>query len=168
MSGPVIRRLGPQDADAHREIRLFGLTEAPEAFSTTYEVEAAKTREQIVKRLDDTVVFGAFVDEVLVGVAGFAFAEDAREQHKGLLWGMYVRPEARRLKLGAALVQAVLDHAAQHVEQIRLIVIDNNAPAIALYERMGFVAYGVEPRALKGPSGYTDDRLMVKFLNADA
>ena len=87
-----------------------------------------------------------------------------KERHKGLLWGMYVEPDARRYRIGAALVQAVLDHAAGEVEQVRLAVSYGNAAAIGLYERLGFVAYGREPRALKGLDGYSDDMLMVRFL----
>jgi ribosomal protein S18 acetylase RimI-like enzyme len=97
-------------------------------------------------------------------MAGFYRESSPKERHKGMLWGMYVAPDARRFRLGAELVQAVLDHAAGEVEQVRLAVSNGNAAAIGLYERLGFVAYGHEPRALKGPNGYSDDLLMVRFL----
>lgn len=110
-------------------------------------------------------MFGAFVDGRLAGVAGFVREAGAKQRHKGTLWGMYVDPSARRYKVGAALVQAVLDHAAGEVEQVLLAVGAANAAAIGLYERLGFVVYGHEPRALKEPDGYSDDVLMVKFLD---
>jgi GNAT superfamily N-acetyltransferase len=111
-----------------------------------------------------TGIFGAFLEERIVGMAGFYRESSPKERHKGMLWGMYVEPAARRFRLGAGLVQAVLDHAAGEVEQVRLAVSYGNAAAVGLYERLGFVAYGHEPRALKGPSGYSDDLLMVRFL----
>jgi ribosomal protein S18 acetylase RimI-like enzyme len=43
-----------------------------------------------------------------------------------------------------------------------------NESAQSLYERFGFTAYGIEPNALKTPSGYSDEILMVKFLQAAA
>jgi len=98
-------------------------------------------------------------------MAAFMRESSPKERHKGLLWGMYVDPDARRFRIGAALVQSVLDHAAGEVEQVRLAVSQGNAAAIGLYERLGFIAYGVEPRALKGPGGYSDDLWMVRFLD---
>ena len=166
MSAPdvVIRRLDPGDAEAFREIRLSGLKDAPEAFSATYEVEVEHPIDHFRQRLADLPVFAAFLDGRTVGVAGFSRETSPKQKHKGLLWGMYVAPEARRYRIGAALVQAVLDHARGEVEQVRLAVGHGNATAIRFYERLGFVTYGREPRALKGPNGYSDDVLMVRFF----
>jgi len=36
------------------------------------------------------------VSSPLVGVAGFRVEDAVKLRHKGVLWGMYVRPEARR------------------------------------------------------------------------
>ena len=116
----------------------------------------------------NTAVFGAFLEGRIVGMAGFFRESSPKERHKGMLWGMYVIPDARRFRLGAALVQTVLDHAAGEVEQVRLAVSHGNTAAIGLYERLGFIAYGHEPRALKGPDGYSDDILMVRFLDEAA
>ena len=163
----TIRRLKPADAEAYRAIRLAALKAAPESFSSTYEAEVDRPIEHFGRRVADTAIFGAFADEQLVGMAGFMRESSPRERHKGLLWGMYVAPAARRYRIGAALVQAVLDHAAGEVEQVRLAVSHGNTAAIGLYERLGFVAYGHEPRSLKGLGGYSDDVLMVRFLETD-
>jgi ribosomal protein S18 acetylase RimI-like enzyme len=65
---------------------------------------------------------------------------------------------------GAALLEALIAHAAGVVEQVRLGVIDTNIAAIRLYERHGFEVYGREVRALKTAAGYADEVLMVRFL----
>jgi ribosomal protein S18 acetylase RimI-like enzyme len=85
--------------------------------------------------------------------------------HRGALWGMYVRPEARGKGLGAALVRRILDDASGQVEQMHLTVVASNGPAQRLYERMGFASYGVEPRSLMIDGSYFDEIMMVRHLD---
>ncbi|EIP85993.1 acetyltransferase, GNAT family protein [Burkholderia humptydooensis MSMB43] len=159
-----IRRLFAAHAADYRAIRLAALRDAPEAFGSTYDAEAERSLAAFAQRLDSSIVFGAYVDGAIAGMAGFKRLDGAKERHKGFLWGVYVAPAARRLGVGAALLDAALAAAAQTVEQVTLAVIDGNGAARAFYERHGFVAYGVEPRALKGANGYADELLMMRFL----
>ena len=56
-----------------------------------------------------------------------------------ILEDLFVQPAARRTGLGAALVQAALDRARERgCRWIELDTYEDNAPAIALYERFGF------------------------------
>jgi ribosomal protein S18 acetylase RimI-like enzyme len=89
-----------------------------------------------------------------------------KRRHKGLLWGMYVRPAARNLGLGRRLVEAVLKHASGHVELLQLTVVSENLSAHRLYTSLGFAEYGREARALKQNGRYYDEILMVRFLTA--
>ncbi|HEX4202119.1 MAG TPA: GNAT family N-acetyltransferase [Chthoniobacterales bacterium] len=159
-----IRRLTPSDADAFRSVRLEALQNAPEAFGSTFEKESAEPLQHFVDRLARNVVFGGFLDLSLVGVAGFYKQEGTKMNHKGVLWGMYVKREARGSGLATALVETVLDHASKEVEQVQLTVVVNNARARRFYERMGFVEYGLEKESLKYHGAYFDEALMVKFL----
>ena len=109
-------------------------------------------------------MFGAYRDGRIVGMAGFKQETGPRDSHKGFVWGFFVEPDARGQGVGAALMEALIAHASGVVEQLTLAVVSSNAEAIALYERFGFRSYGVEPRALKGPDGYADEVLMVRFL----
>jgi len=59
----------------------------------------------------------------------------------------------------------VIQAARGEVEQILLTVTQGNNAAIALYERSGFVTYGVEPRACRDDDGYSDKVLMVLRLD---
>jgi RimJ/RimL family protein N-acetyltransferase len=67
--------------------------------------------------------------------------------------------------LSAAIVNAVIEHAAGRVEQILLAVAAHNHRAIRFYERMGFKSFATEPRALKVGGRYVDELLMIRFLD---
>jgi ribosomal protein S18 acetylase RimI-like enzyme len=161
-----VRRLTPADAARYREIRLAGLRNSPEAFGSTFETESLKPMSSFAERLRSSAVFGAFRGTELLGIAGFAFHEGVKEAHKGLLWGMYVRPNARKSGVGRQLVDAVVDFARQQVEILQLRVVADNEPARRLYAGLGFVEYGLEKSSLKQGGTYYDEILMALDLKA--
>ena len=138
-----VRRLSPLDAAAYRDLRLAGLQAHPEAFGTSWEEEAAHPLAWFEDRLDRNVIFGGKQAAAvpLRGVVGFYVPDGAKQRHKGVLWGMFIQPEARGTGLGPSLVARVLEHARQTVEEVRLTVVATNAAAIRLYERAGFERY---------------------------
>jgi RimJ/RimL family protein N-acetyltransferase len=162
-----IRRVMPADAALYREIRLAGLKESPEAFGSTFGRENAQPLAWFCDRLRAFQVFGAFRSMALLGIAGFAIHEGEKEKHKGRLWGMYVRPDARNTGVGRQLVEAVIDHARDHVEVIQLSVVSGNEGARRLYARLGFIEYGVEKNSLKQDGRYYDEILMALDLMPD-
>lgn len=164
MSQVQIRRLDVADAADYRAIRLAALQGDAEAFGSTYEAEAGRPLSAFAERLASSVVFGAYVDGEVVGMAGFKQREGSRECHKAFVWGTYVRPDMRRQGVAEALIEALLRSAAQLVEQLTLCVVKDNAAAIALYRKFGFEVYGSEPRALKSAAGYADEVLMARLL----
>jgi ribosomal protein S18 acetylase RimI-like enzyme len=162
-----IRRLAQEnaaDGALYRDIRLEGLRANPEAFGSTFEIENARTLSWFFDRLGTSTVLGAFCDTKLVAIAGFAIQEGQKRDHKGLLWGMYVRPGARGIGVGRRLVEAVLDLARQRVELIQLTVVQDNEQARRLYASLGFLDYGLEKNALKQNGRYYDEVLMAKNL----
>lgn len=161
---PDIKVLEPKDAPAFRELRLAGLKRHPEAFGASYDEEAALPLAEIERRLAAGTVFGAFADGALLGVAGLLVPGAAKKRHKGVLWGVYVRPGVRGEGLGTALVSAVIAHARGRVAQLDAAVVTDNAPARRLYQKLGFRAYGLEPRALKVGERYYDQELLVLML----
>lgn len=158
------RQLMPGDAALYRSIRLAGLKESPEAFGSTFEAEFTKPLAWFFNRLSGSDVFGAFLDVEILGVAGFAVRQGEKEAHKGLLWGMYVRPEARGAGVARRLVEAVIAHARGRVELIQLSVVVGNEAARRLYLHLGFVEYGIEKNSLKYDGRYYDEILMAKEL----
>lgn len=160
----TIRLLTPADAAIYRRIRLEALAAHPEAFSSTLARERDEPLSWFEERLTASDVFGAFIEQELVGVAGFRRQDGAKLAHKGVLWGMYVRRTARTSGVGRSLVEAVVAHAAARVEQLQLVVVSENEAALRLYTAAGFVAYGHEVKALKQNGRYFDEILMARFL----
>jgi RimJ/RimL family protein N-acetyltransferase len=163
-----IRQLTPADTALYRGIRLAGLKHNPEAFGSTFEAEFIKPLAWFFERLSNSQVFGAFRGAEILGVAGFAIRAGEKEAHKGLLWGMYVRPNARGAGIARRLVEAVIACARLRVELIQLSVVVGNEQARRLYAGLGFVEYGLERNSLKHNGRYYDEILMAKELTADS
>jgi ribosomal protein S18 acetylase RimI-like enzyme len=155
-----LRRLTPEDAALYRDIRLEALADSPDAFASTLESEQDRPLESFAARLSDSHVVGAFDGPRLAGVAGFYVQAGPKHAHKGMLWGMYVRPAYRGAGIGRVLVEAIIAHARQRVELLQLFVVSDNAAARRLYTSLGFVEYGVERHATKYQGQYHDDVLM--------
>jgi ribosomal protein S18 acetylase RimI-like enzyme len=166
MTGFRLARLTAADAPAYRELRLEALRDHPEAFAASFEDEAARPPDWFAARLAAGAVWAGWQgDEPRpAGTAGLFVGEGAKTRHKGVLWGMYVRPGARGTGLAAALVEQVLDHARGVVEEVRLSVVSTNVAAIRFYTRLGFTPFATEPRALKVGGAYHDEVLMLHRL----
>jgi len=161
----MIRLLTSADAALYRAIRLEALATHPEAFTSTLEREQDKPLAWFEERLTISDVFGAFSADELVGTAGFRREDGAKTAHKGVLWGMYVGPQARKSGTGRLLIGAVVAHAAKRVEQLHLVVVSENHAALHLYAAAGFVEYGRGVKALKSGGRYYDETLMALFFD---
>jgi RimJ/RimL family protein N-acetyltransferase len=160
-----VRPLRADEAATWRAIRLEALRLHPEAFGAAFENEAAQPLSFFAERLTAGVTFGGFQDQELLGSVGFRVQAGAKREHKGMLWGMYVRQAARGTGLARGLIEALLDHARGRVELIQLTVVADNPIARRLYASFGFEPYGLEERALKVDGRYLDDVLMAKRLS---
>ncbi len=77
--------------------------------------------------------------QVAVDVEPVGFALVARRGTEAWIGGMGTSPAYREIGLGARTLTAAIDAAAATgVRAVWLEVLDDNAPAIALYERLGF------------------------------
>ncbi len=159
----LIRTLAPSDAQAFRDVRLEGLATAPEAFGSSYEEEVGTPLETIQQRLSPSgpnAVFGAFADDVLIGVAGFVVNDRIKTRHKGIMWGVYVKPEWRGHRVGKALVQHVIERASRHVMILEATVGLANENARRTYHALGFKPYGIARRALRVGDRFYDEELL--------
>jgi ribosomal protein S18 acetylase RimI-like enzyme len=169
----TIRRLVADDTDACIALRQAMLHDAPAAFLASPEADfgsdPARVRTQLSDSGPESVIFGVFdgaFDGVLVGSVGMMRSRHAKAAHKVDVWGMYVAPAARRQGLGRRLLDAVIEHAQgmADVRQINLGVSADAPAARALYEALGFQAWGTEPNALGHGGRLFDETHMVLTL----
>jgi RimJ/RimL family protein N-acetyltransferase len=164
-----IRRLDSPDANAFQALRLQALRECPTAFSSSYEEEFETPIIVIAGRLapeSGRDMFGAFSETELVGTIGFGREGARKLAHKGFIRGMYVSAAFRNQGIGRQLVSHALQHAASlsGLRQVTLTVTASNLAAIALYEKMGFTSFGLEPAALLVNGELHDEIYMVRFV----
>ena len=169
----TIRRLVADDAAAYRALRLQGLRNHPDAFTSSYEEEIEKSLAATASRIgaDGTDrVFGAFRGDMLCGVVGLGREARAKARHKAVVFGMYVAPDHAGRGLGTALLAYAIDAAQRDsgLTQLLLTVTDTNAAAVRLYERAGFRSFGIEPRAIRVGDTYFAKDHMILFLDRTA
>ena len=173
MNNITVRPLNESDAHAFQDLRLKGLQEHPDAFASTYEREVAYSMEFVAERLRRTTesrnnfTLGAFREEDLLGLVGFYRKTGEKEQHRGHIWGMYVRSDEQGKGIGKALLSKAIDlaEALPGLEQIELCVVTRNKLARNLYASLGFVSCGIDPRALFVDGEYFHEERMVLILN---
>ena len=125
-------------------------------------MKAAEPLAFFAARLAASAVFGAFRGADLVGVAGFFVQPGPKHAHKGMLWGMYVRPQARGAGIGRDAGRG--GHRACPPSR-RAAPADGGqreCRRAGFISELGFVEYGLEKRAAKYRGRYHDDVLMAK------
>ncbi|MBO1753749.1 N-acetyltransferase [Allobranchiibius sp. CTAmp26] len=140
-----IRELGPDDWRVWREVRLAALRDAPEAFgSTSAEWEDADEARWRARLVDVPLHALADLDGLPAGVLS-ATAPDETGRLEFI--SMWVAPFARGRAVGGALIEYALRWVASRYPEVPVVlqVRKHNAPAIALYERHGFVIVGENP-----------------------
>lgn len=131
-----------------RERRFLAFTEAPppEQSRAFYESVIA----------NGSVLLVALLDGSIVGWCDVLPTHGQACAHVGSL-GMGVIASARGRGIGTRLSKAAIDAAwAAGVTRIELIVRADNANAIALYERHGFVVEGRQRQAFRVDGAYLD------------
>ena len=147
----MIRRLVASDVQAYVALRGEALDREPFAFGTSPGEDIARSVARARRMLADpqNAVFGAF-EPSLAGMVGVRRQARKKLHHKAEVWGMYVSEEHRRRGLGRQLMEAAIAYARQleGVRFLHLAVTERAETAALLYDRLGFVAWGVEPAGL--------------------
>jgi ribosomal protein S18 acetylase RimI-like enzyme len=152
-----VRQVEPDEWRRWREVRLRMLREDAANFGSRYE-DAVREPDAWwktwVAEADGTakVLLAADEDEAWIGAVGGFVRVDPSEVHLISLW---VAPEAR----GRGVAQALIRELAQWTlsrgaERILLFVQEANAPARALYRRLGFEQAGTPEPIGRGRTGF--------------
>ena len=138
-----LRRAVIGDEPILRELRLQALSDAPDAFGSTYERELARTTADWQRWLSPGVTF---ILEEPQGASGIvAGGRDASDPAIVHLMAMWVHPRRRGTDAGDRLVAAVLSWArTEAAKAVRLNVVGSNVRARRFYERNGFRPTGQE------------------------
>lgn len=133
----ILRVLTPDDWPIWRAVRLAALTEAPQAFSVSLADWDRGGEEMWRARLalPGTHNVVAVLGDQPVGIARGVPGADGYELHS-----VWVSPEVRGQGVGDRLLAEIEDWATRSgAPALRLAVYPDNAAAVALYERHGYV-----------------------------
>jgi GNAT superfamily N-acetyltransferase len=155
---PEVRRIGADDWEALRDVRLAALADAPYAFGATVEEERTLTESNWRARADAHAWFLAFDGARAVGVAAGAQLREPDPSTR-MLRAMWVEPSLRGSGLAAELVARVAGWArADGARVLALWATQRAARARAFYERLGFAPTGDER-----PMPAKDHPLMARY-----
>ncbi len=147
----TVRSLAAVDLDAVMGIAMAS-PEAPIWRRTDYALFVADAPDANPNLL--RAGFVAQSSPAAVPILGFACATLLRDgqENRAELDTLAVLPAARRQRIGAALVSAVMAWAAKsEARHLSLEVRESNAAAVALYRRLGFVPEGRRRRYYANP-----------------
>lgn len=135
MTAPRVARLAESDWRAFAVLRLRALRDALGVEDQHYRDEAAFTAAQWRRRLRMHAQFAAVLDDRMVGLVG------AQRDPTGTvyLYSLWLEPAARRRGLAHDLLTEAVSWArAGNAHAVTLRVDTGNAPALAVYEALGF------------------------------
>ena len=166
-----LRAIQAEDIENYKDLRLEALKLYPKAFSSDYADQATRPMDFWTQRVSsacnnpDQIIYLAETPEGLVGTAGLVRGESPKERHNALLVGIYVKAAYQGQGLAEKLITACLDWGKVHgIQSVKLGVGAYNTAAIRLYQRLGFVQYGNEPKALWVDGEYLDEWQMAKEI----
>ena len=110
------------------------------------------------------VTQGTDGEEQIIGMAGLGVYENPRSRHVAGV-GIMVHTEYQRQGVGMQLMEALPDIADNWLMLVRmeLTVLVDNTPAIAMYEKLGFVIEGTKRAEAVRNGRYIDTYMMARI-----
>ncbi|MFZ1684579.1 MAG: GNAT family N-acetyltransferase [Candidatus Zixiibacteriota bacterium] len=167
-----IRKLRATEVELFREIRMESTRLHPEAFCDCPEEMLGYSEQKMHDFADPSdsfpqkFILGAFENDRLLGVVGFFREESIKERHRGYVWSVYTRPEARGKGVSRALMEALIAEARK-IEGLEFLALDvstTQQPARNLYLSLGFFVTGKNPCIYKMGETYVDNESMLLKL----
>ena len=143
-------------ADGAAALQNFNLTHEETDYLLTYPDESSMTAEQEEEYLaekeaspNETEIC-AVLDGAIVGTAGIAAVGTQEKVKHRAEFGISIAKEAWGLGIGRALTEACIECAKQAgYAQLELDVVAENTAALHLYQSVGFVEYGRNPKGFR-------------------
>ncbi len=162
-----LRWLGPDELRPWSDLRSEALRLYPSSFLTTIEEFEARSDAEVQAQLAQGKTLGGFLAGQLQGAAAYLRRTGPTTEHRAEIGAVYVRKDARRTGLAAAMMAQIEARAkTEGVSQLELNVETRNAGAIGFYEKLGYQRFGVFPGIVKTEAGLSDDYFYVKTLEA--
>jgi RimJ/RimL family protein N-acetyltransferase len=170
-----ITRLGPDDTDAYIALRRESLLDAPWSFASSPAEDRGSDPDNVRRTLasDDFAVFAARAAPApaappgpLASIAMVNRETRVKRRHIAWIMGVYTTPAFRGQGLARSTVAACLAHARAWpgVEVVQLGVSSRAPDARRLYERLGFIAWGTEPDAIRvGESSFDEVHMALRL-----
>ena len=160
-----IVRLTADDAVRFVTMRRAALLGDAASFRTSADDDATVPLAQWEQRLVQEHVFAVQRGDDWLAIGGLSRETRAKLDHKGLIWGMFVTPEARGTGAADRLMEALIAAGRElGLRQLQLTLMADNVRARRLYERHGFGIYATEPASVRCGESYADEALMWKLL----
>jgi ribosomal protein S18 acetylase RimI-like enzyme len=166
----VIREIATKDAAEFWALRFEMLELEPFAYGADLEDHADSSISDQVRKLGGLTggdcAVGAWLDSELVGSAILRREPGRKFTHKANVFSVYVKPQARGQGIAKAMMLEVIARARllPQITQLNIGVMSTQSAARALYESLGFEAWGYEPRALCINGIFADETYMVLHL----
>jgi L-phenylalanine/L-methionine N-acetyltransferase len=136
---------------------------APDEITTTLEQEKALLAD--IAASERAIMLVAEAEGALVGELSVKAISTRRAVRHVATLGMSVRAGWRGKGVGRALMtEAIAWAETAGITRIELYVYARNAPAIALYEKLGFAIEGRRRNFIREGDAYLDDLVMAKLL----
>ncbi|HFL2714597.1 TPA: GNAT family N-acetyltransferase [Legionella pneumophila] len=126
----IIKQLTTDDWLVWKNIRLNALNDTPESFRSSFEEEVNLPDKHFQNTLSTGEVYGVFIKEDLVSCAGFYVLNNHKTKHRGIIWGVYTKPEYREQGIATQLIQTILKHCKSCVAQVHLACATTNQNAL--------------------------------------
>lgn len=163
----LIREIKVDEFEKYWDLRLYALQHSPDAFGRSYEEEIAVPLADRITRMQnrmspENILFVVEDGDKFVGMTGVVRNTMPKIQHIAIIWGVYVLPSHRGQKLGRQLMERAIAQAQawSGVKQLQLTVVTTNIGARQLYQKLGFVEWGIESTALFVNGEYLDEAHM--------
>jgi ribosomal protein S18 acetylase RimI-like enzyme len=161
---PAIRRLRSDDARAYRAVLIEALILHSDSFREDYRVEVAHSLSDVGDELERSGVFGAWIDNKLVGIGGYTRHSDSKCRHRGSVSRVYVKQQFRRNGIASLLLQEIIQYAANYVDQLEAEVTVKSENVISIFERYGFRMCGLSLRGIRVDQEELDVWTLVRLL----